>query len=103
MEVEELAPHVCPAGRLSESAGLIQLIESGVAIGLQNAAEATQMLARVLALAIGRVAKQHRSVPAAAPGPLIAHVSPQPPGLGLARSGCQHRHRRVVGVQRACA
>ena len=43
MEVEELAPHVCPAGRLGESAGLIQLIEPGVAIGLQNATEATQM------------------------------------------------------------
>ena len=60
MDVEELAPHMRPAGRFGESAGLIQLIEPGIAVGLQHAAEAAQMRARMLALAIGRVAKQHR-------------------------------------------
>ena len=61
--------------------------------------EALQMRLRMLALAIRRVAKPHRRWIAAARRPVIAHIGPQPPGLGLAASRIEHRHRRVVGVQ----
>jgi len=76
MDVEELAAHMRPAGRFTDPAGSIQLIESGIAVGVQYAAEAAQMRARVLALAIGRVTKQRRWLTAATPGPLIAHIGP---------------------------
>src|SRR5882672_447743 len=35
-------------------------------------------------------------------GPIIAHVSPQPAGLGLAAAGSEDRNRCVVGVNLGC-
>ena len=41
-------------------AGLVELVEPGIAVGLQDAAEAREMALRMLALAVGAVAVEHR-------------------------------------------
>ena len=104
MDVVELAPHMRPAGDLGHGRGLpvrglIERPETGIAVGLQEAVEAGQVRARMLALAIGRVAIDDRRRRPAPVGPFIAQIDPQPAGLGLAGARRQNRHRRVVGVQ----
>src|SRR5579872_3799629 len=60
------------------------------------------MALRMLALAVRRVGKPHRWGRRITTGTVIAHVGPQPTGLGLARSRSQHRRRCVVRVEFAC-
>src|SRR5690606_32846951 len=60
VDVVELASNVSPTGGLHDSSGLVESIEAGVAIGLQDAAEALQVLGRMRRLAIGRVTEPHR-------------------------------------------
>ena len=56
LQVVELAPDVRPTGDFLDSAILfIELIESGVGIGLERAPKLAQMLLGVFALAIGRI------------------------------------------------
>ena len=97
MHIEELAPGVRPARRLGDAA-LIKSGEPGIAIGLKDAAERRQVPARMLALAVGTVAIQHRGRRRTGEGTVVARVAPQPPGLGLATAGIEHRHRRIVGM-----
>ena len=97
VHVEEVPPRVRPARRLGHAA-VIQAGISGIAVRLQDAAERCQVRPRMLAFAIGTVAIQHRRRRLAAERPVIAHVAPQPPRLGLAAAGIQHRHRGVVGM-----
>src|SRR5438552_15283915 len=78
---------------------IVEAVEPRIAVGLQDAAEAVQVLTRVLTLAIRGVAKPYRRRIGAARGSIITHVDPQPPLLGLARARCQHRHRRIVGME----
>jgi hypothetical protein len=33
--------------------------------------------------------------------PVVAHIGPDSPSLGLAAAGCQYRHGRVVGMELA--
>ena len=77
-DLKMLAPRVRPAcGFQQRVAGsVVQAVESGVAIGLQNAAEILQVLTRMFTLAIRRVAQQHCGWIGAARGPIIAHVRP---------------------------
>ena len=62
VDLVELAPHVRPAGRLPDPfvLVLVEPIEPGVAVGLQDAGERLQVGFGVLAPAVGRVAEQHR-------------------------------------------
>lgn len=103
VDVVELAPHVRPAGRLHDPAILVERTEAGIAVGLQDATEGGQMRARMLALAVGRVAIPHRRRRAAAGRAVIAHVGPQAARLGAAAPRIEHRHRGVVGVNLVAA
>ena len=57
------------------------------------------MLPGAFAFTIRAVAEQNRGGIRAAAGSVIPNIGPQPPGLRLALSGCQHRQRCVVGVE----
>jgi hypothetical protein len=59
------------------------------------------MLARVLALAVGRVGEPDGGCGRIARWPVVADISPEPSGLGPAVAWREHRDRRVVGVQLA--
>jgi hypothetical protein len=61
--------------------------------------EAGELPARMLGLAIRRIAIDHRRRRPTPERALVAQVDPKPPGLGLARTGGQNRHRRIVHVQ----
>jgi hypothetical protein len=52
MEIVELAPYMGPARSFLDAAISIEMMEAGVAIRLQRAAEVAQMLARMFSLAI---------------------------------------------------
>jgi hypothetical protein len=52
VHIEEFAPHMRPAGGFDDLAAGKRLIEAGVAVGMDDASELLEMLARVLALAI---------------------------------------------------
>lgn len=57
LHVEELSPHMHPAGCLRDSACLLEFVESRETIGPQNAPVVLKMFHRMLALAIQRVDK----------------------------------------------
>jgi hypothetical protein len=88
-----------PAGGLGDPVAGEQLVEPGIAVGVDDAAEGLQMRLRMLALAVGRIEEQRRRRARAGERPLVAHVDPEPSGLGLAGARRQHRHRRVVDMQ----
>src|SRR5216684_982566 len=60
MNIEELSPHMGPAGRLDDPSTGEQLVEPGIAISVDDAAEVLQVRARVLALGVRRVEEQRR-------------------------------------------
>ena len=102
VELVKVPPHVGPAEREADRAvGAVarQPLEPGIAIDLQHAAECRQMPGGTHALAIlGVDVGRHRGR-RAAPWPVIDRVAPEPPGLGPAATGVEHRQRRVVGEQ----
>ena len=65
-------------------------------------ASAEQRL-RMDALAIGQVLVDRRWRHHGTPGPLVTHDDPEPPGLGLAQAGGEHRDGGVVGMQHSPA
>jgi len=99
MDVEELAPDMGPAGGFGDPVAGEQLVEPGITVGVDDAAEVFEMALRVRTLAVGRVEEQRRRRPLAGERPLVADIGPQSPGLGLACARRQHRHRRVVDMQ----
>ena len=54
VDVEELAPEVCPTRDLDDPFA-VEFVEAGIGIGLQEATEPGQVLGRPFALAVGRV------------------------------------------------
>ncbi len=90
VHIEELAPDMGPAGGLGDPIAGEQLVEPGIAVGVNDAAEVFQVRPRVFALAVRRVEEQHRRRPRPGERPLVAHVGPQPPGLGLAGTAPAH-------------
>ena len=96
----ELAPAVRPARRLGDRAGfspgVIEIVEPGIGIGLQDAGIVGQVLARMLATTVARVVEQGRRWRRTAERPVIAHVGPKPARDGLAAG--QHRHGGVVAM-----
>jgi len=77
--------------------GLVQLVVAGVGVGLENPGIAGQMRLRVLAAAIARVIEHRRRRGRPAKRPVVAHIDPTSPGVGLALG--QDRHNGVVAVQ----
>src|SRR5580704_19715345 len=88
-----------PAGGLDNPSAGEQLVEPGIAVGVNDAAEVRQMGLWMFALPVRRIAEQSRRRPRASEWPLIANVGPQPARLGLAGARCEDRHRGVVDVQ----
>ena len=82
------------------AAGLVEPPVAGIGVGLQDACEGTEVLDRVIARAVPRVAEQRRRRAWTGERLIVAHVDPGPPRGGLALG--QHRHRRVVAVQAFC-
>ena len=77
----EFAPHMCPTENLGHRGGpavlgLVERPEAGVSIGMQEAAKAGQVPARMLAFAIRRVAIEHGRRRRPSTGPLVAQVDP---------------------------
>jgi len=97
VHIEKLTLRMGPAGRFGHAA-IVQPGISRVATRLQDAAERREMRPRVLSLAIGTVAIPHRRRCRARKRPVITRVAPQPPRLGLAAAGVEHRHCGVVRV-----
>jgi methyl-accepting chemotaxis protein len=67
---------------------------------MHEAAEAGEMVFRMLALAVAREAILGRRRRRSAPGALVAGVGPEPGGLRLAGARREHADRRVVGEDR---
>ena len=77
----ESAPHMCPTENLGHHGGpavlgLVERPEAGVSIGMQEAAEAGQVPARMLAFAIRRVAIEHGRRRWPSMRPLVAQADP---------------------------
>ena len=90
-----------PTRRLDERARLaFGLIEFGVAtigVGLEDPGITGQMRLRVIAAAVARVIEHRRRRRRSAERPVVAHVNPTSPDIGLAFG--QNRHDGVVAMQ----
>ena len=98
MDVVELAPYMSPAGGFYDPAAFVEMMESSIGVGLQNTGEDAQMLLGMFSLAILRVGEPHSWWHITARRSIVAHIGPEPRGLGLACAGRQHRNGRVIGV-----
>ena len=76
MNIEEFAPHMRPAGGLDNPSAGEQLVEPGIAVGVNDAAEVRQMGLWMFALAVRRIAEQSRRRPRTGKGPLVSDVGP---------------------------
>ena len=76
MNIEEFAPHMRPAGGLDNPSAGEQLVEPGIAIGVNDAAEVRQMGLWMFALPVRRIAEQSRRRPRTGIGPLVSDVGP---------------------------
>ena len=83
------------AGDFDNASRLIELLEARVGVGLQRALVELQVPLRVLALAVRGVGEPYRGRGLVARGPVVAHIGPEPSGLGLAVSWSEHRDRGV--------
>ena len=66
------------AGGFDHVAAAIELVIPGISVGLQNAFERAEMILRMLALAIRRVAVKHRGWIGATEGSIVADIGPKP-------------------------
>jgi hypothetical protein len=99
MELIESASGVRPAGGEGDVTLLGERLEAGVAVDLQHALEVLEMSGRPLRLAVGAVEVNGCRRIRPGPGPVIAHIDPEPSGLGSSTAGIEHGNRRVVGKQ----
>ena len=97
VQLVELTSRMCPAGGQDDIAADSQPLKAGIAIHLQNAAEALQMRSRSLALAVGTVEVDGGRRVGSVPASLLPRIDPQPPRLGPSPARIEHRNRRVVG------
>src|SRR5206468_9563978 len=101
-DIEELAPAMRPACDLGDarvrSRAIIECLEPGVGVSVQEAIEAGQMSRRMFAAAIGTVKVSCRRWLLAADWPIVAHINPKPAGLGATEARRQHRHRCVIAM-----
>jgi len=99
MDVVELAPRMCPACDFIDGAVAVEMMKSGIGIGLQRALEVLQVLPGMLALAIFRVGEPDGGRGVFAGRPVVAHIGPESARLRLAIARREHRDRSVVGVE----
>ena len=99
LDLVELPPHMAPAESERDVTALSELRIGAIAIDLQDAAEAREMLGRPRMLAIGGIDIGSAWRGAAGPGPLVARIGPQLALLDAPASGIEHRRRRLVGEQ----
>ena len=100
VELEEAAPHMgpteCQADRLIGAiAG--QALEAVIAVHLQHAVEAGEVLGRPRVLAVLGIDIGHGRVGRTAPWPVIDRIAPEKPRLGPPAAGIEHRQAGVVG------
>ena len=93
MNVKEFAPHMRPAAGFDDPAAGKQLIEPGIAVSVDDAAEVLQMRLRMRAFAIGRVKEQGGRRPRPGKRPFVADVEP-----ALAKAGVHSRPVLVLPV-----
>src|ERR1700733_6346782 len=98
MDVVELAPCMSPAGGFDDPAAFVEMMESSIGVGLQNTGEEAKMLLGMFSLAILRVGEPHGWWHITTRRSIVAHIGPEPRGLGLACARSQHRNGRVIGV-----
>src|SRR6266446_5334806 len=94
VEVEELAPDMSPAEGKFDRA---YTVEPRIAVDLQYPGELGEVALRVHALTVLAIDIGDRRRQWPLPRSVIAGIRPQPPGLGAAAPGIEHRNRRVVG------
>jgi hypothetical protein len=89
-----------PAGRLDDRSWfaprVIEPVEPRISVCLHQPYIAGKMLFGMFGAAIGRVEEDHGRRIAACKWPVVAHISPEPPGPGLALG--EDRHGGVVGM-----
>ena len=90
---QQAASRIGPGSRL----GLVEPVEPGIGVRLQDAGEPGQVALGMLALAIGRVEERHRRRIGPAERPVVPDIAPQAADLRPLLG--QHRHRGVVAVQ----
>src|SRR5690606_13182954 len=100
VDIDELAPDMGHAGDLADGAGAIKVFEPGIAVGMHPAAEAGEMVLRMLSLAVAGEPIPGGGWGLPAPGPFIAGVCPEPCGLSLAGAGGEHVDGCVIGKDR---
>ena len=98
---EERPAGMRPARRLDDRArlavGFIELGVAAISVGLEDPGIAGQMRLRMLAAAIARVIEHRRRRRRPGERPIVAHIDPTSPDVGLALG--QDRHGGVVAVQ----
>src|SRR6202030_475396 len=101
VELVEAPPAMPPTENQLDRAvpALRQSGEPSVAIDLQLAVEAREMIGGMLALTILTVDVGGGRMSRTFPGPRIDRIAPQPPGLGPAATGIEHWQGGVVSKQ----
>lgn len=94
-----MRPARCLDQRRRLAGGLVEPIEAGIGVGLENAAEALKMALGMIAAAVARIEEHRRRRVRAPERAVVAHVDPGPRRRRLAPG--QHRHRRVVAMHPA--
>jgi hypothetical protein len=87
----------CPAGRQHDVIPQGQRFEAGIAIDLENAAEAFEMRRRPLGPPIRTVSIENRRRIVPAPGPVVPCIDPEPPSAGPATAGIEHWQYGIIG------
>src|ERR1019366_1447022 len=98
-DFEKLAPNVRQARSFLDRTVLIERVKTCKRVRLQNAFELSEMLLRMLALAVRRISKPDSRRSLVACRTVVANISPEAAGLGLARPRRHHRHRSVVAMK----
>lgn len=98
-ELVEAPAHVCPAKGERCAALIGEDPIATIAVDLQDSGKTCEMSDRSLRFSVRRIDIGDARRIAALPGPVIARISPELPGLGLASAGIEHRRRGLVGKE----
>src|SRR3546814_3996792 len=85
--------------RSLEAVAVLELVVSGITVGLEKAGERRDLALRMDAAAIGGEPIPGERRGGGARRAIIDHIGPEPRLCGAALAGHEHRHRRVVGVE----
>ncbi|EZP69661.1 hypothetical protein BV96_04064 [Sphingomonas paucimobilis] len=96
--LEYLAPEMRPAGDFPDPTARIELVVTGIGVGLKKTGKVLELGLRMDAAAIGREPVPDQSRTSGTRCAIIDDIGPQPCLRGLALARHQHRHGRIVGV-----